>query len=169
MPKRVFQARSDADFRPVEPRSGGDVMLQVLPDSSPAMVGSFVEPSSAAQPKLPGPYVDDEPDGDEIQSPTLYGAADAGLHTNTGIAQVVCPAPTVAIALAATCAAFATCRPGIVLSTSMNQCAMLLNCAVHFTYLTFAGVATAVLVRNGLVSESLNVTFESVCICTAFC
>lgn len=34
---------------------GGLVMLQVLPDSSPASVVSFVEPSSAAQPKLPGP------------------------------------------------------------------------------------------------------------------
>lgn len=34
MPKRVFQARSDADFRPVVARSGGLVMLQVLPDSS---------------------------------------------------------------------------------------------------------------------------------------
>lgn len=66
MPKRVFQARSDADFRPVVARSGGLVMLQVLPDSSLARVGSFVEPSSAAQPKLPGPYVDDDPDGDAI-------------------------------------------------------------------------------------------------------
>ena len=144
-------------------------MLQVLPDSSLAIVGSFVDPSSAAQPKLPGPYLADEPDGAEIHSPTLSGALDAARHTNTGIAQVVWPAPTVAIALAVTCAAFATRTPGIVLSTSMNQCAMLLSCAVHFTYLTFAGVVTAVLVRNGFVSESLNVTFESVCICTAFC
>lgn len=48
----------------------------------------------------------------------------------------------------------------------MNQCAMLLSVAVHCTYLTLAGVVTALFVRNGLDSESLNVTFAFVDICT---
>ena len=68
--------------------------------------------------------------------------------------------------MADTSAAFASFVPGSTFSISMNQCAMLLNVAVHCTYLMFAGFVTEFFVRNALDSESLNVTFAFVDICT---
>lgn len=64
------------------------------------------------------------------------------LQMNTGIAQVVCAAPMVAMAVADT-DAFATVTPGTMSSAWMNQLTMPVCDVMHFTYLIDDGEVIA--------------------------